>query len=313
MRRGLQPCVARLPGSAITILVFLVLGSMSHAADSNAVTLATSADRLRPLHAKISPPGPHDWLANHVERGQTFRQYLDSSPVRPTTSRRVIWIQPIGTFTKEQREVVRLTAGFMGSYFGLPVRIEKDMPLTSIPRRARRTHPDWGMEQILSTYVLDEILRPRLPSNAVAFIGFTASDLWPGEGWNFVFGQASLREHTGIWSIYRNGNPTEGAEAFRLCLLRTMKTAVHETCHIFSMEHCTAYECCMCGSNNREESDRRPVWLCPECMPKLCWATGADPLARYTDLAKFCRMNRFTAEEQFYEKSIGALTSSAQP
>ena len=42
-------------------------------------------------------------------------------------------------------------------------------------------------------------------------------------------------------------------------------TATHETGHMFSMLHCTAYECCMCGSNHREESDRRPVYLCPEC------------------------------------------------
>ena len=49
------------------------------------------------------------------------------------------------------------------------------------------------MKQILTTHVLGEVLKPRLPKDAAAYIAFTASDLWPGEGWNFVFGQATLR------------------------------------------------------------------------------------------------------------------------
>ena len=106
---------------------------------------------------------------------------------------------------------------------------------------------------------------------------------------------------------HRNGDPAAGEEEFRLCLMRTMKTAVHETGHIFSMRHCTAYECCMCGSNNREESDSRPVWLCPECVAKVCWATATDPVERYRKLADFCGKNGFKREQEFYGRSIEAL------
>ena len=48
---------------------------------------------------------------------------------------------------------------------------------------------------------------PRRPEDAVAVLGLTTSDLWPGEGWNFVFGQASLRDRIGVWSLYRFGDP----------------------------------------------------------------------------------------------------------
>jgi hypothetical protein len=27
------------------------------------------------------------------------------------------------------------------------------------------------------------------PADALAYLALTASDLWPGEGWNFVFGR----------------------------------------------------------------------------------------------------------------------------
>ena len=70
-----------------------------------------------------------------------------------------------------------------------------------IPATARREHPTWHVKQILSTYVLDEVLRPRLPADACVYIALTTSDLWPGEGWNFVFGQASLSE---VWASGRS-------------------------------------------------------------------------------------------------------------
>ena len=272
-------------------------------------SLKQMIEKLRPLHSKLDNPQPGDWLAEHDEPGQTFQEYLDCNPVTPRGQRRVIYVQPLGDFTKTQRQVVNLTADFMGLYFNLPVKIKEDLPLSLIPERARRIHPYWRMPQILSTYVLDAVLIPRLPKDAAAYIAFTASDLWPGLGWNFVFGQASTRDRVGVWSIYRNGDPDESRAAFQLCLLRTMKTAVHETGHMFSMLHCTLYQCCMCGSNHREESDKRPITLCPECLAKLCWATKTDPGERYKKLTEFFEKYGFTKEAAFCKKSILALGS----
>ncbi len=265
---------------------------------------------LRPLHKKLGDLQPGDWLESHREAGQTFDEYLEDGPVTPRGKRRVIYIQPLGEFTETQRNIIALTADFAGVYFGLPVKTMKDLPESVIPDRARRRHPTWGMKQILSTYVLDKVLRPRLPDDAAAYIAFTRSDLWPGRGWNFVFGQASLRHRVGVWSIYRNGDPEESDEAFRLCLLRTMKTATHETGHMFSMQHCIAYECNMCGSNNRAESDRRPLALCPECLAKICWAAGPEPVRRYRRLAEFCRQNGLEDEAKLYDKSAELLEKS---
>lgn len=269
--------------------------------------LRAAMERLRPLHRKLGKPRPGDWLAVYPEQGQTFRQYVKSRPVTPDEERRFIYIQPLGDFTETQRKIVDLTAEFMGIYFDLPVKVSEALPLSIIPERARRIHPEWGMKQILTTYVLDRVLRPRLRRDALACIALTTSDLWPGEGWNFVFGQASLRRRVGVWSIYRNGDPQGSESGFRLCLLRTLKTACHEMGHMISMLHCILYECNMCGSNNREESDRRPIALCPECLAKVCWATGADPLERYEKLEAFCKKHGLEAEHFFYQRSLAAL------
>ena len=268
-------------------------------------------DRLLPLHRPLEPPGPGDWLDQHHEPGQTFQQYLAINPTTARGKRRVIYIQPIGSFQEAQRRIVKLTAELMGIYFGLPVKIADDLPITADwPESARRVHPRWGDEQLLTGYILGEVLAKRLPEDAATYLGLSAMDLWPGRGWNFVFGQASLRERVGVWSIYRNGDPAGGDEAFRLCLLRTLKTATHETGHMLSMLHCTAFECDMCGSNHRDESDRRPLALCPHCLAKLCWATGVDPAERFRKLADFCRREGLVEEAEFYEKSRKGVKSN---
>ena len=281
-------------------------------AGPTAQQLTASMEKLRPLYKKLGERRPGDWLYHHKEPGQTFEQYRRCKPTLPRGKRRVIHIQPLGQFTDPQRKIVTLVAEFMGRFYNLPAHVQKDLPMSLIPPDARRVHPSWGDRQILTGYVLDRVLKPRLPSDAAVYLAFAGSDLWPGRGWNFVFGQASLRDRVGVWSIYRYGDPGKDAPSSRRCLLRTLKTAVHETGHMFSMLHCTAYECGMCGSNSLAESDRRPLAFCPECMAKVCWATGADPVERYRKLAEFCKTEGLKAEAEFYGKCLKALTGSSE-
>jgi len=270
-------------------------------------TLKETIEKLRPLHRKLGKPRPGEWLYHHPEPGQTFDQYVRSSPVVPRADRRTIYVQPLGEFTPGRRRIVTLTAEFIGVFFSVPVKVSSDLPLSVVPESARRTHPTWGDKQILTTYVLDKVLKPRLPKDAFACIAFTSWDLWPGEGWNFVFGQASLRERVGVWSIYRFGDPDKDEQSFRLALLRAMRTGTHELGHMLTILHCTAYECGMCGSNSLPESDRRPLALCPECMAKVCWATHADPVERCRKLAQFCEKHGLKSEAARYREFLRAL------
>lgn len=265
---------------------------------------------LRPLHARPAKPADGDWRKAHPESGESFQQYLASKPVRPTLDRGKIYVQPIGGFTPAQKHILELTVEFMGLYLCLPIVMQDGMERSTIPAKARRTFPGSKEIQLLTPYILDEVLLPSLPKDAAARIALSADDLWPGKGWNFVFGQASTRDRVGVWSIHRFGNPARGEGAFRLCLLRAAGTAVHETCHMFSMRHCTAFACCMAGSNSLEEGDRLPIWLCPECLAKLCWAVRADPVVRFRNLLGFCERNGLKKEATFYRKCIEQLSAS---
>lgn len=263
--------------------------------------------KLLPLHTKLGKPEPGDWLDAHHESAQTYRQYLASHPVRAERGRSVIYVQPLGYFSSSERKIIEQATEFLGVYFQLPVKVRERLSLDLVPQSARREPGGVQSEQILSTYVLNEVLKPRLPKDAVALIAFTTADLWPGEGWNYVFGQASLVDRVGVWSIHRYGNPADGDDAFRRCLLRTMKTATHETAHMFSMPHCTFFECNICGSNSLPESDRRPLEPCPICLAKLCYATGADPAKRFKALIDFHKAHGLKTEQEFCEKSLAAL------
>jgi archaemetzincin len=146
-----------------------------------------------------------------------------------------------------------------------------------------------------------------MPPDAVVSLALTADDLWPGGGWNFVFGQASLRDGVGVWSIHRFGDASESEEAFKQVLLRTLKTASHETGHMFSIPHCVHFECLMNGSNHLAETDRQPLSPCPQCLAKICHGTGADPAVRFKALVEFARTQGLTAEQEFWEQSLSAL------
>jgi archaemetzincin len=263
-------------------------------------------DRLRPRAVPLQQPEVGDWLAEHPEKGQTFRQYLAADPVRRDRHLTTIYLCLLGDFTGPQERVLGLTQEYLGLFFDVPVQVRRRVPLADIPARARRTHPEWGDRQVLSTYVLREVLEPDRPGDALAYLALTGSDLWPGEGWNFVFGQANLRQRVGVWSIYRDGDPGEGEGTFRLCLRRTLATATHETGHILTMKHCISFSCLMNGSNHQEERDRRPMHFCPVCLRKLLWNLQAEPVPYLTRLDEFCREHGLD-EAGWYAGAIAAL------
>lgn len=267
---------------------------------------------IEPLFTPMREPQEYDWLAFNEEQGQTFEQYLGSDPALPHGARRVLYVQPLGDFTDTQRRIVALTARYMSEFFNLHAELKPELPMPNIPAKARRVLPRFSStekprKQILAGYVINEILRPQLPGDAAALIAFTASDLYPEESWHYVFGQASFRERVGVWSLHRLGTPDASQEEFVACLRRTMKLATHETGHMFSIPHCTKYECDMSGTNSLAETDRRPLDYCPECMAKICWATGTDPRERYQKLAAFAQVHGLTDDAHFFQTAMETL------
>lgn len=249
----------------------------------------------------LPKPTSFDWLAKHKEKGQKFLQYCQIKYHRPATTQNVIYIVQLGKFNKQQKDILKITGEYLSIFFGLPVKFLKKISLKEVPEDMQRMRKNQKVQQIKTGYLLYKVLKPSLPQDACLLLGFTAKDLYPSNRWNYVFGQASLSNKVGVWSIHRFGNPKESFEVYQECLKRTLKTASHETGHTFSILHCIAYNCNMSGSNHLRELDQRPAGFCPECMAKISWNLELDLVERAEKLSIFWRDLGFEEESLHYK------------
>ena len=274
--------------------------------------LLVSLARLKPLFPRKKPPRGLDWLATHQETGQTFAQYRQA-PRRPVTSvYSTLRIVPIGPLSDGYADVLRIVADMMKPFFGLALAVDPPLPLSEIPAEAQRVPFEDAPRQLLTTHLLENVLPRSRKDGDAAVLGITSIDLWAGPGWNFVFGQGSLTERVGIWSMARSGNPNQDAQTRHTCILRTLKTATHETGHMLGIKHCTAYECGMNGSNNNFERDEQPLEFCPECQAKLWWTCKLDPAARSAALSEAARACELMALADWWERQTGVLQGVAR-
>lgn len=259
---------------------------------------------VEPVHKRLGEPKEGQWLASNQEPGQTYDDYRRGRPIRPIGPRNKIYIQPLGDMSARHTEIVERTAEYMEVFFDTPVEIRKPMSLAKIPSFAERESKEFG-KQLLTTWVLRDVLSYNLPKDATAYFAFTPRDLWAGgSSSEFVFGQSDLRARVGVWSLARNGDPEKN---YKHCLRRSIKTATHETSHMFSMMHCTKWECNMGGSMTKEESDTQPLSMCPECVAKISWACTARPRGRLQDLLSLCDKFELTEDGAQLKRSLAAL------
>lgn len=273
------------------------------------------SDMALESHAQFAPgddfspiraPKTGEWLAEHREPGQTFAEYVRSAANRPTSKRRTIYIVPVGSFS-ERAPKLDLVARFSRIYFGLPTEVLPAVTVASVGA-TERVNAHSGQRQLLSTDVLSYLERNNR-SDAYATIALTEIDLYPEESWNFVFGQASLSNRVGVFSLARYQPGGEDSPANRrTALRRSLKVMAHETLHMFGIQHCVYFECVVNGSNHLQETDSRPVHACPVDLRKLHHAVGFDVLARYRALARFYRANGLAPEAKWVQARVATLT-----
>ena len=296
--------------------LFLICALLSTACSSGSEDKVTSENillirHLEPLDVGLNKPRPGEWLFEHPEQGQTFEAYKQFNPVSPDAVRKHIYLQPIGTLTPIQNDVLRYTAEYLQVFFGLKTIIAAPISDGVIPTRARRHHPETG-EQLLTTYILYDILQKSIPPDAIVVMAVTAKDLYPSDKWNFVFGQASIKKRVGVSSIYRFTDTEMDSVTYPLCLERLIKTSSHEISHMFSCQHCTHAVCVMNGSNSLWESDQKPNRLCSECHYKLYWNLGFDIKDRLAALDQFFIKHKLRADHRVISKDLDRIKLKSQ-
>jgi len=261
----------------------------------------------------VPVPSPSDWLAVHREPGQTFDDFRRSQPNRPDTRRRIIYLQPVGDFRAQQSPSLEMLRQYAADFFQMEVKALAPISI-SASGVTSRTNSMTGRRQVLTGGVL-HWLQGRLPGDAFCLLGITMEDLYPEPSWNFVFGQASLNERVGVYSFARYDpafyGELRGKDYPALLLRRSMKVLTHETGHMFGLTHCVYFNCVMNGSNHLQESDRRPLHLCPVCLRKLQFSVGFDVVKRYEALAQFDRQAGLEDEAAWVDRRLEKIRPSA--
>ena len=244
----------------------------------------------------VPDPQEGDWLAKYPEQHQSFDLFLKQRPNRPDQERGTIYLLPLDEFEEYVPQLEDLR-DFMQRYFAMPTKV---LPRHTFPmqRITERISPQTQRTQWLTSDLLAE-LKPLLPQNGYCMLGVTMTDLYPKPEWNYVFGQATLKDRVGIYSFSRFDPKFWGEErtpeARVPMLQRSCQLIAHETGHMFGLRHCVYYQCAMNGCNNQPESDSHPLGTCPVCTRKLHWSIGFDPVQRERELAEVYQRLEITA------------------
>lgn len=261
----------------------------------------------------IPVPKHGDWLAEHPEAGQTFDDFVKFGQKKPDGRRNRIYLQPLGDFLKDRSPSVEILKGYTAAYFAMKVAVLSPAA-TSEHKLTTRINPLTGNRQILTRDVL-ALLKKKFPTNAFCILAITMEDLYPDPSWNFVFGQASLRGRVGVFSFARYDpafyGEERGEDYQEVLLRRSCKVLVHEMAHMFSLEHCIFFKCVLNGSNHLQESDSRPLSLCPVCLRKFQFSIGFDIVDRYRGLLKFYQKVGFDHEARWVTKRLKRISANA--
>lgn len=265
--------------------------------ESNPVTRTACTPDLE-FFKVLGLPRRGDWLSEHKEVGQTYStcQRRMKPPMTPSKHTDTILLVPFGNFAEGvAKNFLPLLLEYCQAFFpGMSVEcVEKPLSLA----KAKKRQNDFGHDQYLIADLFEALnTQTRSYRKAYCRLGITLEDIYPGEEWNYVFGQAKPMERVGVFSFARHSPffyrglhasqvPTlkDGAGWLRAC----MRTMVHETCHMFGILHCVYFHCLMNGNNGPGDSAGRSSFLCPVCLRKV-WlalsfapADGRSVLSRY--------------------------------
>jgi archaemetzincin len=249
---------------------------------------------------KLGPPGQLDWRARFHERPQSLEDYVANCANQKGPGRSTFYIQPLvtppgrrnlapGAHEQHQR-AVDLMCEYAEIYFDVPAKILAPIPMFEETYDAERG-------QCQSTEIIQRLVE-RIPDDALVYIGITEDDLF-AEGLNFVFGEGSLQQRTGVYSLHRYHSSDKA-----LFVRRALKLMAHEVGHILSIHHCVKWKCVMQGANTLMEDDSHPMYLCPIDLRKLEWNCGFDRAERYRKLLDFYRRLGLKEDAAWVEKRL---------
>jgi archaemetzincin len=253
-------------------------------------------DRIADNDEKLLPAKEGQWRFEHKEKRQSYDDFVAFKKEVVDPQKQSISIVPIGKFTALQQKQIGLIKSYLEKFYQLDVIIEQALSDATIPEDARRMRAN-DNQQLLTSYILDSMLAPIKQKNTIAMMALSAKDLYPDDGWNYVFGLANYSKAVGVTSIYRLQDSVVSEVNFKKCLRRLMKIG-----HMFGIHHCLDAQCVMNGSNSLWETDQQTLRLCSHCQRKIHTNNKYDEVKRLNDLMVFFKENGMENEMKWANK-----------
>lgn len=188
--------------SCFLLIAVLIFGACKEQAAEKSPANLLACHKLRPLSRSKPAPKPGDWLYDRLEEvPQSLKQYVISKPLLADDIRNKLYLVQLGPFDANERAIFTAVQEYLSIYLQIATDTIAALPTDIVPAAHQRIHHN--VQQLRTGHILNELLPPLKPSDALALIAFSAQDLYPDPEWNFVFGQAKLSEGVGIWSLAR--------------------------------------------------------------------------------------------------------------
>ena len=196
-------------------------------------------EELKP-HSSFKPipkcTSQDDWLAQYCEQGQSFTEFIQTSPWLSTRKRKgikqkfvpsektlqtrypegAIYLLPLGEFNNESSPDFQNLVQYTQIFFNMPVKALPKMEL--LPAGSDDVHcrpydskeklfylksRSKGEKRQLNIYSILNFVRDVAPDDALATIALTMSDLYEDKPDLFVAGMASGNARVGVFSFCR--------------------------------------------------------------------------------------------------------------
>ena len=259
------------------------------------------------FHKPIYAPEEGDWLLSQKEYGQTFNQFLKDSKNLISKERNIIYINPLQEMPQEFLDNISL---YCQSFF-YPMQV-KLIKIVSLEKLKVKSRIQYDKIQYHTGQINSKIVK-YVPKDAHCLISVLLDDLYPGESWNYVFGEALYEERVGVFSFARFSDSFfDKNKPFvfdNYLLYHSCNTLTHEICHTFGIMHCIYYTCLMNGCNSLEEAKKQTLYECPVCLRKLQYSIGFEPLERYKKLMEVTKKFGLHFENacKWYVKRINSI------
>jgi archaemetzincin len=280
------------------ILVLLFMMQCQHKEDA-------ILEKLKINDSALSTPSEGDWRHEYKEKYQSFENFLDKKPLVKNDSVNKIYLLPIGQFKGLQDSILRATKEYLTIYFDMEVIILDTYDDKRIPKNNKRVYE--GKEQILASYIIDTLLPPIRPKDAIAVMAITPIDVYPKKLWNFVFGLASYENRVGVSSINRFCYDGLTQENYSRALSLTINVSAHEITHMLQVSHCITSVCLMQGSNSLEEIYSHPNRVCSSCHKKIHHSCKFDIKNRLEKLVHFFDEHQLNRDYNLAMKDLKSI------